>query len=81
MKTLDLDSLPVIQDWEKHMHVKLIAEFPVAPFDDFLSNYEFGKKLIAGKTTEVQSFRVQCREFMDKLIFVLVERISATASV
>ena len=66
----------------KYMEVKLIAEFPFAPIDDFLSydDYEIGKKLICGKTTEMQSFRVQSREFIDRLIFVLVERISATAS-
>ena len=51
------------------MNVNLIAEFPVAPIADFLSKFEFGKKVIAGKTTKVQSFRLQCREFIDRLFF------------
>ena len=59
MKTQELDSLSAIHEWEKYMDTKVSAEFPVAPIDEFLVNYEFGKKLLAVPTNEVQPFRSQ----------------------
>ena len=42
------------------MDAGIFAEFPVAPVADFLVNYDYGKTLLAGKTKEVQTFRLQC---------------------
>ena len=33
------------------------------------------------KTSEVQMLRLQCRQFFDRLIFVMVERVSMASSV
>ena len=40
---------------------------------DLLLNHSFSEELQRGKTGEMQEFRNRCREFMDRLVGVLVE--------
>ena len=54
----------------------LVAEFSVPEEEDLLANYDFGKRLLACKIVEAQTFRLQCRQFIDRL-----ERVSTTSSV
>ena len=44
-------------------------------------NYEFGKQLSEGKTSEFITFRLQCREFCDRLIGTLLKTTSATSTI
>ena len=81
MKTRALDRLPVIQNWEEYLVIGLVAEFPVTEAEDLLTNYYSGKRLLACKTVEAQTFRLESREFIDRLVFVLAERVSTTSSV
>ena len=39
----------------------------------FLANYELGKTLADERTTEYPEFRLRSREFVDRLIVLLVE--------
>ena len=52
LKTRVTSKLPGIMEWEEYMDVKKLSRFPVAPMEEFLKNYEFGKMLAAGKTSE-----------------------------
>ena len=63
------------------METEPTTQFPVALRGSFFANCEFRKKLVAGKTSDVRTFRLQCREGKDRLIFVLVGRVSVTSMV
>ena len=47
------------------MDVEKVAAYPVARIDTFLDNFDFGRELVAGKTTEAPEFRVQGRKFLN----------------
>ena len=76
MKTRELSSLPDIHDWDSYMDVEKVASFPVAAADEFLSHCEYEKALLAAKMSEMPKFRGRCREFIDRLAFLLVESAS-----
>ena len=61
LKTRLLSSLPDNHEWEEYFDVHKISDFLIVPLDDFLGQWGFGKKLIAGKTSEMVKFRTRCR--------------------
>ena len=63
------------------MSVEKVRQFPSIAMSDFLMNYEFGRELAEGKTSDVEAFRVRCKDFMDELIVVIVEQVSSTSDV
>ena len=63
------------------MSVEKVRQFPSIAKSDFLMNYEFGRELAEGKTSDVEAFRVRCKDFMDELIVVIVEQVSSTSDV
>ena len=81
MKTRDISSLPPIHDWEEYMDVKKVAEFPTAPIESFLENCDFGRFLSAGTTSGVLEFRVHCKEFLDRLVFVILKNPAVSSRV
>ena len=81
LKTRELSSLPDIHDWDSYMDVEKVASFPVAAADEFLSHCEYGKALSAAKTSDMPKFRGRCREFIDRLAFLLVESASTRSLV
>ena len=81
MKTRELSSLPGIHDWDSYMDVEKVTSFPVSPVDEFLSHCEYGKSLLAAKTSEMPKFRGRCKEFIDRLAFLLVESASTRSLV
>ena len=81
MKTRDISSLPAIHDWEEYMDVEKVAEFLPAPIESFLENCDFGRFLSAGKTSGVLEFRVHCKEFLDRLVFVILKNPAVSSRV
>ena len=73
--------LPGIVEWEEYMDVTAVSAFPHISINDFLMNYEFGKLLSEGKTSEFETFRLRCREFIDRLILLLLKTTSATSAI
>ena len=57
------------------------ASFPSIPDDEFLANCDFGRELLAGKTSEFSAFRVRCREFMDRLVSIVLKSPNASSRV
>ena len=45
------------------MDVTAVSAFPNISIDEFLMNYEIGKLLSEGKTSEFVTFRLRCREY------------------
>ena len=58
------------------MNVEKVTKFPVAPMEEFLAHCECGKSLLSSKASEITKFRGRCREFIDRLAFLLVESAS-----
>ena len=54
------------------MDVWKVFVYPVAPMDTFLDSCDFGRELLAGKTSEAHEFPVHCRDFLDQLITVVL---------
>ena len=81
LKTRVPSSLPGIHDWEDYMDVKKVSVYPVAPIDTFLDNCDFGRELLAGKTSEAQEFRVHCRDFLDQLVTVVLNSPSVSSTI
>ena len=81
MKTRDISSLPAVHDWEEYMDVERVAEFLPAPIESFLENCDFGRLLSAGKTSGVLEFRVHCKEFLDRLVFVILKNPAVSSRV
>ena len=81
IKTRDISSLPAIHDWEENMDVEKVAEFPPAPIESFHENCDFGRLLSAGKTSGVLEFRVHCKEFLDRLVFVILKNPAVSSRV
>ena len=49
--------------------------------EGFLKNYELGKMLAAGKTSEFVTFRQRCREFIDRVAVLLLKTPTVTSMV
>ena len=81
MKTRQLSSLPAIHDWDAYMDVEKAASFPVAPINEFLAHCDYGKSLLSSKAGEMPKFRGRCREFIDRLVTLLVESASTRSIV
>ena len=73
--------LPGIVEWEEYMDVSAVSTSPSIPISEFLMNYEFGRLLSEGKTSEFVTFRLRCREFIDRLIVMLLKTTSTTSAV
>ena len=73
MKTRSISGLPEIHAWQSYMDVMKVRDFAVVPCDAFLANHDLAKQLSAGKTKEYESFRLHCRQFIDRLIIILLE--------
>ena len=58
-----------------------VACFPVAPIDEFLAHCDYGKSLLSSKASEMPKFRGRCREFIDRLVTLLVESASTRSIV
>ena len=71
--------LPGLVEWEEYMNVAAVSAFPSIPINKFLMNYEFRKLLSNGKTSEFVTFRLRCREFIDRLIVMLLKTTSVTS--
>ena len=72
-RTRVLSSLPELNDWAAYMDTEKIASFKKIDTADFLLSHEFGVELQRGSTGELTEFRNRCREFMDRLVDVLLE--------
>ena len=55
------------------MSEEKVAEFPPIAMESFLAGSDYGRELLAGKTSEFSTFRVRCREFLDRLIVVILK--------
>ena len=65
--------LPELNDWAVYMDSEKIKAFKKIDSANFLLNYEFGEELQRGTTGELKEFRNRCRDFMDRLVDVLLE--------
>ena len=63
------------------MSEEKVAEFPSIAMESFLVGSDFGRDLLAGKTSKFSTFRVRCREFLDRLIVTILKNPSVTSSV
>ena len=72
-RTRMLSSLPELNDWAAYMDTEKIASFKKIDTADFLLSHTFGEELQRGTTDELKEFRNRCREFMDRLVDVLLE--------
>ena len=63
------------------MSTDAISSFPVVSADAFLANDDFEKTLMTKKTGELPEFRARCRQFLDRLIVVIVGSVSVTSGV
>ena len=81
LKTRVTSKLPGIMEWEEYMDVKKLSRFPVAPLEEFLKNNELGKMLAAGKTSEFVTFCQRCREFIDRVVVLLLKTSTVTSMV
>ena len=72
--------LPGIVEWEEYMDASVVSIFSSVPNNEFLMNYDFGK-LSEGKTSDFVTFRLRCREFIDRLIVMLLKTTSATSAI
>ena len=63
------------------MDVEKVAEFPPIAMESFLAGSDYGRELLAAKTSEFTTFRVRCREFLDRLIVVILKSPSASSRV
>ena len=50
-----------------------VKKLPQISLDLFLMNYDFGKELDSVKTGEVRDFKVRCREFVDRLVYLILD--------
>ena len=66
----------MIESLEEYMSVEKVRQFLSIAMND-----EFGRELAEGKTSDVEAFRVRCKDFMDELIVVIVEQVSSTSDV
>ena len=62
------------------MSVEAVSTFPVAGSDAFLANDDFGRTLMK-KVGGLPEFRMRCRQFIDRLIVVIVGSITVTSGV
>ena len=62
------------------MSVEAVSAFPVVASDAFLLNDDFGRTLTK-KVGGLPEFRMRCRQFIDRLIVVIVGSITVTSGV
>ena len=62
--------------WEGYVDVS-----PSVPINEILMSYELGKLLSEGKTSDFVTFCLRCREFIDRLIVMLLKTTSATSAI
>ena len=79
LKTREMESLPDIDEWDEYRDLSKLRPFPVVTAESFFVNCELGKELSEGKTSEFPEFRLRSREFVDRLIVLLVENSCAKA--
>ena len=63
------------------MDEEKVTSFPIASMDSFLMSSDFGKELASRHTSAFVDFRVRCREFIYRLIVLLVGSVSAQSHV
>ena len=80
MKTRVVGSLPGIHEWEKYMSLEAVSAFPVVASDAFLLNDDFGRTSTK-KVGGLPEFRMRCRQFIDRLIVVIVGSFTVTSGV
>ena len=66
---------------EDYKGVAEIAAFGVVPIERFLIHCDFGRELSASMTGEMRDFRKKCLEFIDRIVFVLLESVTVTSGV
>ena len=81
LKTRVPSSLPGIHDWEDYMDVLKDSVYPAVAMVTFLDNCDFGRELLALKTTAGQEFRAHCRVFSDQLVTVVLNNPSVSSKV
>ena len=67
-----VSSLPPLDEWDSYIDSSKSHAFEKISSDDFLNNYEFGVELHRSNTSEVCEFRNRCREFVDRLVDVIL---------
>ena len=72
IRSRKVSSLPALNDWESYMEPSKLQAFEKVSTDDFLQNYEFGAELHRSNTDEAREFRNRCREFVDRLVDVIL---------
>ena len=74
VRSRKVSRMPALNDWESHMDPSKLQAFEKISTDDFLHNYEFGAELHRSNTSEAREFRNRCREFVDRLVDVILEQ-------
>ena len=80
-RTRKLTSLPELNDWEKYMDCDVLSGFEKISTEDFLLNWKFGEELQQGMTSEIRDFRNRSREFLDRLVDVILSLNLVTSEV
>ena len=81
LKSKKVSRLSGIYDWEGYRSREEIECSKKEPIETFLVNYDFGKELLYGKTSEIDDFRVRCQKFITCFAVVLVESVGSTSGV
>ena len=76
-----MSALPAIHEWEDYMDAKKVAGFPSIDMSSFLCSHDFRKELAAAKTSDVEEYRTRCEDFIDRFIYLLLERPCATSGI
>ena len=63
------------------MGMEEMTSSPVDPLDEFLAHCDYGKVLLAAKTSEMPKFRGRCRKFIDRLASLLLKSASTCSLV
>ena len=72
IRSRKVSSLSALNDWESYMEPSKLQAFEKVSTDDFLQSYEFGAELHRSNTDEAREFRNRCREFVDRLVDVIL---------
>ena len=63
------------------MDVSKLSSFGVISVEDFLMDCDSGRELAAIKTSVMREFRVKCREFLDRFVFLVLEHMTVTSGI
>ena len=72
VRSRKVSSLPPLNDWDSYMEPSKLDAFEKASSDDSLKNHEFGVELHRSNTDVMCEFRNRCREFVDRLVDVIL---------